>query len=129
MTYLTLDDLLYVAERAIGTPPEIRDIGLLQSAAARPQASAFGADAYPGLHAKAAALVHSLAKNHALVDGNKRIALAGLIAFLGVNGVHLTWSNDEAFEFVMGIAAGEGGAADDISAIADRIADGSEPRG
>ncbi len=62
---------------------EVRDLGLLQSAAARPQASAFGEDAYPSLLEKSAALVHSIARNHALVDGNKRLTLAGLIALLG----------------------------------------------
>jgi death on curing protein len=64
----------------------VRDAGLLASALARPQATAFGADAYPDLDAKAAALLHSLARNHGLVDGNKRPALAGVIAFYGVNG-------------------------------------------
>jgi death-on-curing protein len=57
---------------------------------ARPRATAFGADAYSSLLGKAAALLHSVARNHALVNGNKRLALAGLIAFLGVNGLRLT---------------------------------------
>jgi death-on-curing protein len=72
--YLTLAELVYIAERATGGQITIRDAGLLEAAAARPQATAFGADAYPDLHAKAAALAHSLARNHALVDGNKRLA-------------------------------------------------------
>jgi death-on-curing protein len=55
----------------------MRDVGLLEAAAARPRATAFGADAYLGIHEKAAALLQSLARNHALVDGNKRLALAG----------------------------------------------------
>jgi death on curing protein len=84
--YLTLPELLHVAERTLGGEPLVRDIGLLESVLARPRASAFGADAYPDLNSKAAALLHSLARNHALADGNKRLALAGVIAFYGVNG-------------------------------------------
>jgi hypothetical protein len=61
--YLSIEDLLYVAERAIGEPPRLRDTGLLEAAAARPQASAFGSDAYPDLHTKAAALLQSICSN------------------------------------------------------------------
>jgi death on curing protein len=104
--YLTLPELLHVAERALGARPQVRDIGLLESALARPQATAFGSDAYPDLDAKAAALLHSLARNHALVDGNKRLSLAGVIAFYGVNGRRLTLTNDEAYELVMAVADG-----------------------
>jgi len=67
--YLALPELLHVAARALGSEPAVRDYGLLESALARPQATAFGSDAYPGLDAKAAALLHSLASNHALIDG------------------------------------------------------------
>jgi hypothetical protein len=81
--YLTLAELLLVAERALGGEASVRDHGLLQSALARPQASAFEDEAYPSLDEKAAALLHSLARNHALVDGNERLALAAPIAFLG----------------------------------------------
>ena len=73
MIFLDLEDLLHVAERATGGSVGVRDIGLLESAAARPRASAFGADAYATPHDKAAALVHSILRNHALVDGNKRL--------------------------------------------------------
>jgi death-on-curing protein len=105
--YLTYADLLYVAERALGEPAVVRDAGLLESAAARPQTSVFGDDAYPTLEDKAAALVHSIARNHSLVDGNKRLALAGLIAFLGVNGRRLTLTNDEAYDLIIAIATGK----------------------
>ena len=81
MIYLELEDLLHVATRTLEAPPEIRDVGLLESTVARPRAIAFGEAAYPTIHQKAAALVHSLARNHALVDGNKRLALAATIAF------------------------------------------------
>jgi len=123
--YLTLAELLHVAERTLGSEAAVRDHGLLQSALARPQASAFGGDAYPSLEEKAAALLHSLARNHALVDGNKRLALAATIAFLGINGTRLTLSNDEAYELVMAVAAGR---LDEIPELADQIRDGSRPR-
>ena len=125
MIYLTLAELLHVAERTLAGDVGVRDHGLLQSALARPQATVFGSDAYPELEEKAAALLHSLANNHALVDGNKRLALAGTIAFLGVNGRRLTLTNDEAYDLVMSVAAG---GLDDISAIAATIRAGSRTR-
>jgi death-on-curing protein len=106
MIYLTLEELLHVAERTLGEVL-VRDHGLLESAVARPQTSVFGEDAYPTVEEKAAALLHSIARSHALVDGIKRLALAGTIAFLGMNGWRLTLSNDEAYDLVMAVAAGE----------------------
>jgi death-on-curing protein len=123
--YLTLPELLHVAARALGGEPDVRDYGLLESALARPQATAFGSDAYPGLDAKAAALLHSLARNHALIDGNKRLALAAAIAFYGVNGRRLTLTNDEAYELVMTVASGE---LDAVGGIAARLSGATEPR-
>lgn len=125
MIFLDLEDLLHVARRTLGTRPVVRDHGLLESALARPQASAFGQDAYPTIDEKAAALLHSLARNHALVDGNKRLALAATIAFLGVNGRQLTLSNDDAYDFVIAVATGE---LDEVSAIAPVLAGSSAPR-
>jgi death on curing protein len=122
--YLGLDDLLYVAQRVLPAV-EVRDIGLLESALARPQATAFGAEAYRDLHPKAAALLHSVANDHALVDGNKRLALAAVIAFLGINGHRLTMTNDEAYELVMAVAAGE---LRDVDVIAERLRAGSAER-
>lgn len=124
MIYLNLGDLLCIGERAIGAEVPVRDRGLLQSALARPQATAFGVDAYPSLEEKAAALLHSLARNRALVDGNKRLALAATIAFLGLNGRRLTFTNDEVYELVMSIAAGH---VDDTSAIAEPLRISSRP--
>jgi death-on-curing protein len=121
--YLDLEDLAHIAERALGGPPEVRDWGLLASAVARPRASALGADAYADLYEKAAALLHSLARNHPLVDGNKRLSLAGTLAFLGVNGVRLTLTNDEAYELIVSVASGE---VDDVATIAARLRAGSE---
>jgi death-on-curing protein len=122
--YLDLDDLLHIAG-AVLPSVDVRDVGLLESALARPQASAFGSDAYPELHTKAAALLHSVASNHGLVDGNKRLALAATIAFLGINGWRLTLTNDEAYELVVAVASGE---LDDLRAIADSLRTGSQPR-
>lgn len=124
MIYLNLEELTVIATRTLGSV-EIRDVGLLESALARPAASAFGEDAYPGIHEKAAALAHSLARNHALVDGNKRLALAALLAFYGMNGYRLTWDNDEAYEVIISIAAGEW---DDVATIAPVLAASTEPR-
>ncbi len=125
MIYLTLPEVLHVAERTLGPEVAVRDHGLLESALARPQATAFGADAYESLEEKAAALLHSLARNHALVDGNKRLALAATIAFLGLNGYRLTLTNDQAYTLVMDIASGR---LDDVADIAERIRQGIAPR-
>jgi len=115
--YLTLPELLHVAGRVLGPEVAVRDYGLLEAALARPQATAFGKDAYPSLDAKAAALLHSLARNHALIDGNKRLALTAVIAFYGLNGRRLTLTNDAAYELVMAVAAGETDSVDEIAAV------------
>jgi death-on-curing protein len=104
--FLSVDDLL---EIAAGVLPEVavRDLGLLASAAARPQTSVFGDDAYPSFGEKAAALMHSLARNHPLVDGNKRLAWAATRAFCLLNGCDVTYESvDAAEQFVLGVAAG-----------------------
>ena len=124
MIYLALPELLHIAERVLGSEPLVRDIGLLDSALARPRASAFGSDAYPDLNAKAAALLHSLARNHALVDGNKRLALASLIAFYGINGRRLTLTNNEAYDLIVAVADGK---LDNVDEIAARLAGSTEP--
>src|SRR5262249_59775396 len=103
--YLTLPELLHIAERALGGEPPVRDYGLLEASLARPRATAFGSDAYPGLDAKAAALLHSLARNHALIDGNKRLPLPAPIASYGVNGRRPTLTNREAYRIINDLAA------------------------
>jgi death on curing protein len=103
--YLTLEDALGLV-KALGAGP-VRDLGLLDSSCHRPQAGFFGQEAYPTLSAKAAALMHSLACNHALVDGNKRLALLATVVFLRVNGHRLDLTDDEAFELTMSVAAGQ----------------------
>jgi death on curing protein len=103
--YLGLEDLLDLVN-ALGAGP-IRDLGLLDSACHRPQATFFGQEAYPTLVAKAAALMHSLACNHGLVDGNKRLALLATVVFLRINGYNLDLTADEAFDLTMSVAAGQ----------------------
>ena len=125
MIFLDLEGLLHVAQRTLGMAPVVRDHGLLESALGRPQATVFGEDAYVGIHEKAAALLHSLARNHALVDGNKRLALAATIAFYGINGIRLTLSNDEAYDLVMSVATGN---LDEVPAIAARLERGTARR-
>ncbi len=113
--YLDLEDLLALV-RILGTGP-VADVGLLDSAAGRPRAQAFGEDAYPTLRLKAAALLHSLARNHALVDGNKRLAWLATVVFLDLNGHAPDLDDDAAFELVMDVAAG----AAQVEEIADRL--------
>ncbi|MFD7430169.1 type II toxin-antitoxin system death-on-curing family toxin [Streptomyces sp. NPDC059814] len=106
MQYLTMPELLGLAKR-LGAA-EVRDYGLLDSALARPQSSVFGQDAYPDVWQKAAALMESLARNHALVDGNKRIAWYATWVFLHMNGHPLDagFDVDQAERFVLDVCQG-----------------------
>jgi len=124
--YLTLPELLHVAERTLGPDYAVRDHGLLEAALARPRATAFGKDAYPDLEAKAAALLHSIAPNHALIDGNKRLALAAVIAFCGLNGRRLTLTNDAAYDLVISVASGRLETVEEIAAV---LRPATRPRG
>jgi death-on-curing protein len=103
--YLSLEDMLGLAA-ALGVGP-VRDLGLLDSACHRPRSGFMGQDAYPALPAKAAALMHSLVLNHALLDGNKRLALLATVVFLRINGYRLALSDDEAFDLAIAVAAGQ----------------------
>jgi len=107
--FLDRDDVLTAGSAAFGGTVAVRDFGLLDAAVARPRSSVFGVDAYPDLWQKAAALLHSLARNHALVDGNKRTAWAAAWVFLGVNGVMLDQGFDvhAAYDFMIDAATGE----------------------
>ncbi|MBN9140003.1 MAG: type II toxin-antitoxin system death-on-curing family toxin [Micrococcales bacterium] len=102
--YLTIDDALQVLGR-FGF--HARDAGLLASALARPATTVFGTDAYETLELKAAVLLESLARNHALVDGNKRTAWTLTVLFLWINGYRHDMDTDTAFELVLGVARGE----------------------
>ena len=104
--YLDLDDILELARMILGDPPPVRDMGLLGSAVARPQTSAFGEDAYPDLSTKAAALLQSVVGNHALVDGNKRLGWLTTAVFLEINGVGISRAdNEEVYDLVIRIAS------------------------
>lgn len=113
--YLDLDDLLAIARDAIGGEVLVRDHGLLASAAARPQTSVFGEDAYPTLPLKAAALLLSLARNHPLVDGNKRLAWLATYVFLRINGHRVTAGQDDVVDLVLAVASST---LDDLEKIA-----------
>jgi death-on-curing protein len=116
--YLDTDDLVDLAAGLLGDPPPVRDLGLLGSAAARPQASAFGEDAYPDVWTKAAALLQSIVGNHALVDGNKRLGWLVTAVFLEINGTAVSHiSNDAVYDFVMGVASRH----DDVPEIAAQL--------
>jgi death-on-curing protein len=110
VAYLALEEVLLLHARLIqrtGGSGGVRDLGLLDSALARPQATFGGEDLYPGLWRKAAALMHSLIKNHPFVDGNKRTALTTAGLFLELNGYAMTASNEEALDFTRQAAVGE----------------------
>ena len=106
LDYLSLADLL---EIATGVMDEVvvRDVGLLAAAAARPRVTVFGDDAYPTFEDKAAALLHSLVRNHALVDGNKRMAWSATRVFCLLNGRDLTYDVDDAEGLMVDAAAGQ----------------------
>ena len=106
--FLDTDDLIELARRLLGDPPPVRDLGLLTAAAARPQASAFGTDAYPDTWTKAAALLQSVVNNHALIDGNKRLGWLATAVFLELNGASVAAApNHDVYELVMRVAAEE----------------------
>ncbi|MDT5229873.1 MAG: death on curing protein [Mycobacterium sp.] len=116
--YLDLDDLLEIARGAVGPDVVVGDYGLLESALARPRASVFGQDAYPDLHLKAAALLHSLARNHALLDGNKRLAWTACRTFLAIDDQWISAPEDDRFEFVLQVATGT---LPDVDKIAEKL--------
>jgi death-on-curing protein len=117
--YLTTEQALRIARRAIGGPFHVRDIGLLDAAVHRPRARVLGQDAYPDVMTKAAALLHSLARSHPLVDGNKRLAWLATYVFLAKNGVELDPPDDDAYDLVVAVAAGD---VEDLADIAERLA-------
>lgn len=124
--YLDLDDLLSLATALLGDPPPVRDLGLLGAAVARPSASAFGEEAYPDVWSKAAALLHSVVTNHALVDGNKRLGWVACAVFLDLNGVDpASATNDDVFDLVILVASEP----ITIEELADRLKAVIEQRG
>lgn len=107
INYLEVDDLVEIASIVLGETPQVRDVGLLSPAVVRPATVAFGQEAYPDLWTKAAALLHSVCMNHALIDGNKRLAWAAARVFLALNEVPIQDVNvDQAEALVMSVASG-----------------------
>jgi death on curing protein len=124
MEHLTVEDLLSIADEILDGP-EIRDLGLLDSAAHRPQASAFGREAYPTIHGKAAALLDAVVRQHALVDGDKRLGWAAAAVFYDLNGFDLDPpSVDEAVDLVVAAAAGHL----DLGKLSETLAGWARPR-
>ena len=124
--YLDLDDLLAAADATVGGRADVRDVGLLQAAVARPQASAFGEEAYPSLDEKAAALLQSIVAGHPLVDGNKRLGWVAVRLFYRFNDADVRPTADEAFDLVVTVANGE---RRDVAEIAIRLAGWRTPTG
>ncbi len=116
--FLDLEDALDLARRLFGDPIPLRDVGLLGSAVARPRTTVLGEEAYPTLWLKAAALLHSVVNNHALVDGNKRLGWVCTAVFLELNDAStLAASNDTVVELVLDVASG----AADLEMTAERL--------
>lgn len=113
MRYLTLSELIYINGRVLNNArimsgqQKVRDLGLLEAAVARPSSSAFGEDAYPTLNEKAAALFHSVARNHPFTDGNKRTATVATIFMFTVNGQRIVWQPAEALSMILSVAEGQ----------------------
>ena len=118
LEYLDLEDLIQLAIVLLGDPPPFRAVWLLGSAAARPQTTVFVDDAYPDIWTKAAALLQSVLKNHALVDGNKRLGWLATATFLEINGIGVTpVPNDAVYDFVIAVTVGN----DDVGEIAQAL--------
>lgn len=104
--YVTTDDIMRLNAAEVGLD-QLRDFGALESAVLRPQATVYGKDAYPTLHAKAAVLLHSLVRNHAFVDGNKRTGVLAVILFYGLND-HLFYADQgELVALAIDVAMGQ----------------------
>ena len=121
MRYLTVDELIYINEQItqavkihtiVNGKRKVRDMGLLEAAAGRPMQTVFGEDAYPTVPEKAAALLHSMARNHPFADGNKRTAAVAALFMLEVNGLCVDWDAKEALGRIVAMAEGEDGVAD-----------------
>jgi death-on-curing protein len=116
--YLEIEDALRVVDR-YGF--HIRDVGLLASALARPETTVMGVEAYPPLAMKAGALMESVARFHPLIDGNERTAWTLMVLMLWINGCRHDFSADEAFDLVVGVAAGDISLEDSAGLIASHL--------
>jgi death-on-curing protein len=117
--YLTAEEIITIGRRVVGENLNVRDFGLVSSAAARPSTTAFSMDPYPTLLEKAAALLHSLTTSHPFTDGNKRVAFAATDVFLKLNGARFDpAAEEELFTTVLDIATH---VLDDVATITKRI--------
>lgn len=124
MIYLEVEDLLRIAQRVLSATPQVREWGLLAASVARPQTVAFGFEPYPTVPEKAGALLVSLALNPALIDGNKRLALAAALTFCVVNTGHRpVLGNDEADELVIAVCEHRA----DVPDVAEALRDAGVP--
>jgi death-on-curing protein len=104
--YISFEDVVDII-RVTGIGP-IRDQGLLESSLQRPQVVLWGEETYPTLFEKAASLLQSLARNHALFDGNKRLAWICMHTFLAMNGWRIGSDDEEGnLQFMLGCARGD----------------------
>lgn len=117
--FLTLEDLLLLVDD-LGVGP-VRDLGLLDAAAHRPTTELWGAEAYPDLAEKAATLLESIVGSHPLVDGNKRLGWLATIVFLDLNGAPIDAPDDDAYDLVMAVAAGQRTLAEITAVLADWV--------
>ena len=111
MIYLELDDVLAIACEVLGLEVDalvhVTDLGLAHSAVARPRAGFAGEEFHPSMEAKAASLLFGLARNHAFIDGNKRVAVLAALQFLNANGYDLDLLPvEEAYKTVIQVASG-----------------------
>ena len=98
MNYHTPEQVLFIHSRLVaetGGSHGVRDLGLLESAVARPQATFDGKELYPDLFTKAASLMDSLVNNHPFIDGNKRTGVTAAGLFLRINGRKLDASSED----------------------------------
>jgi death-on-curing protein len=120
--YLTVEQAMRIARTAVGGPIYVRDVGLLEAAIHRPRASVLGQDAYPDLFSKAAALLHSLARSHPLIDGNKRLAWLATYVFCATNGIELDADDGAAYDLVVGVASGSIDEIEEIARVLESFA-------
>lgn len=122
--YLSVENVIAINKAINHEQSLVRDIALLESAIARPQASAFGQDAYSTVFEKAAALLHSIILNHPFLDGNKRTATIAMIDFLYINGFKVKWQKEVALEYIIEIAEGK----HQLPQIAAWLRENTEPK-
>jgi death on curing protein len=124
-SFLTVDEVLAIHAHLIeryGGSPGIRDLGLLRSALAMPEASFGGETLHATLYEQAAAYCFHIVKNHPFVDGNKRVGLAVALAFLRLNALVLHAPDDALVAMILGIIDGRFSKADVAVFFSEHVA-------